>query len=399
MASFLSGVRVVSLSTGIAGPNAARMLALYGAEVLKVESRAGGLDAFRSYGDNPEASPRFIEVNLNTRSVTINLKVPGGVELFKELVKKSDVVMDNFRPTVLPRLGLGPDDLAEVNPKVIVVRMPGLGSSGPLSSYGTWGPTLTAYSGLTYLWNHPGQERPIGSQGVYPDYLTGAVVPMIVVAALLKRRRTGSGMTIDVAQMDLAAYTLGTIFLDTLVNGREPVPVGNTSPYMEPHDCFPCLGEDRWVVIAVQDDEQWRSLCKVMDQPDLAHDVRFETFAARRRNRLSLFSLMAEWTRRQEASEVMTRLQEAGVPAGVVQGGADLAADEQLRARGFIEKVTHPILGEMPMAGLPMRFSDGSHEPLQSPPPLGSDNEYLVTQVLGRPASDLPRLVAERVIY
>jgi crotonobetainyl-CoA:carnitine CoA-transferase CaiB-like acyl-CoA transferase len=399
VASFLSGVRVVSLSTGIAGPNAARMLALYGAEVLKVESRAGGLDAFRSYGDNPEASPRFIEVNLNTRSVTINLKVPGGVELFKELVRKSDVVMDNFRPTVLPRLGLGPDDLVEVNPKVIVVRMPGLGSTGPLSSYGTWGPTLTAYSGLTYLWNHADQERPIGSQGVYPDYLTGAVVPMIVVAALLKRRRTGKGMTIDVAQMDLAAYTLGTIFLDAVVNGREPVPVGNTSPYMEPHDCFACLGEDRWVAIAVQDDEQWRSLCKVMDQPDLANDARFKTFAARRRNRLSLFSLMSEWTRRLEASDVMTRLQEAGVPAGVVQGGADLAADEQLRARGFIEKVNHPILGEMPMAGLPMRFSDGSHEPLRSPPPLGSDNEYLVTEVLGRPASDLPRLTAERIIY
>ena len=140
MASFLSGVRIVSFSTGIAGPNAARMLANYGAEVFKVESRAGGLDAFRSYGDNPEASPRFVEVNLNTRSVTLNLKTGAGVALVKELVAKSDVVMENFRPDVMPRLGLGPDELRALKPELIVVRMPGLGSTGPLSHYGTWGP-------------------------------------------------------------------------------------------------------------------------------------------------------------------------------------------------------------------------------------------------------------------
>ena len=177
MTSFLSGIRVLSLSTGIAGPNAARMLANYGAEVLKVESRAGGIDAFRSYGDNPEASPRFVEVNLNTRSLTLNLKHPEGVALLKEVAAHCDVVMDNFRPGVLPRLGLGPQDLHAVKPDLIIVRMPGLGSTGPLAGYGTWGPTLTAYSGLTYLWNHPGQDRPVGSQGVYPDYLTVESLP------------------------------------------------------------------------------------------------------------------------------------------------------------------------------------------------------------------------------
>jgi crotonobetainyl-CoA:carnitine CoA-transferase CaiB-like acyl-CoA transferase len=399
VASFLSGIRVVSLSTGIAGPNAARGLALFGAEVFKVESRAGGLDAFRSYGDNPEASPRFIEVNLNTRSLTLNLKDSRGIALFKELVTKSDVVMDNFRPQVLPRLGLGPDDLLAVNPGVIVVRMPGLGSQGPLSSYGTWGPTLTAYSGLTYLWNHPDQDRPTGSQGVYPDYLTGAVVPAIVVAALLQRRRTGKGAAIDVAQMDLAAYTLGTTFLDASVNGRDPQPVGNTSPHMEPHNCFPCLGEDRWCVIAVENDEQWSSLCAVIGNAALASDRRFATLTARKTNREELFALIADWTRRHEAASVMEFLQTAGVPAGVVQGGNDLAADEQLKARGFIEVVDHPILGKMPMAGLPMHFSEGRHESLKSPPPLGSDNEYVITEILGHSIEDLKRWEEEQVVY
>jgi crotonobetainyl-CoA:carnitine CoA-transferase CaiB-like acyl-CoA transferase len=399
VASFLSGVRVVSLSTGIAGPNAARGLALFGAEVFKVESRAGGLDAFRSYGDNPEASPRFVEVNLNTRSITLNLKDPQGTALFKELVAKSDVVMDNFRPQVLPRLGLGPDDLMAVNPRVIVVRMPGLGSDGPLSSYGTWGPTLTAYSGLTYLWNHPGQDRPIGSQGVYPDYLTGAVVPAIVVAALLKRRRTGKGVAIDIAQMDLAAYTLGTILLDAIVNGRDPQPVGNTSPHMEPHNCFPCLGDDRWCVIAVEKDTQWSALCEAIGRPELSSDPRYSTLTARKSNRESLFAVIAAWTRQHEAEAVMELLQGVGVPAGVVQGGRDLATDEQLIARGFIETVDHPILGKMPMAGLPMHFSSGRHETFKCPPPLGSDNEYVVTEILGHSAEDLKRWEERQIVY
>ena len=380
MTSFLTGIRVLSLSTGIAGPNAARMLANYGAEVLKVESRAGGIDAFRSYGDNPEASPRFVEVNLNTRSLTLNLKHPEGVALLKEVAATCDVVMDNFRPGVLPRLGLGPEDLHAVKPDLIVVRMPGLGSTGPLAGYGTWGPTLTAYSGLTYLWNHPGRERPVGSQGVYPDYLTGEMVPIAVVAALIERRRTGRGKVIDVAQVDLAAYMLGTILLDVLVNGREATPVGNDCAELAVHGCYPCAGEDRWCVIAVENDAQWRALSQVIGSEPDAEQI-------------------AAWTRERDAFEVMERLQSAGVPAGVVQSGADLAADPHLAARGFIETTHHPVLGDMPMAGLPLHFSAGGHEPYRSPPPLGADNEYVITELLGHSREELARWEAEQVVY
>ena len=399
MASFLTGVRVVSLSTGIAGPNAARMLANYGAEVFKVESRAGGIDAFRAYGDNPDASPRFVEVNLNTRSVTLNLKKPEGVTLLKELVARCDVVMDNFRPGVLPRLGLAPEDLQAVKPDLIVVRMPGLGSTGPLSSYGTWGPTLTAYSGLTYLWNHPNQERPVGSQGVYPDYLTGVMVPITVAAALIARRRTGKGAVIDVAQVDLAAYMLGTILLDVLVNDRDAKPIGNESPHMAPHNCYPCAGDDRWCVIAVEDDAQWRALCEVIERPELARGGRFGTVLERARNRSDLDALISAWTSGRNAFEVMEKLQAAGVPAGVVQSGADLAADEHLRARGFIEYVHHPVLGDVPVAGLPLKFSAGGHEPFRSPPPLGADNEYVITELLGHGPAELERWQREEVVY
>jgi crotonobetainyl-CoA:carnitine CoA-transferase CaiB-like acyl-CoA transferase len=398
MAGILGGIRIVSLSTGIAGPNAARMLANYGAEVFKVESAAGGLDAFRSYGDSPEASPRFIEVNLNTRSITLNLKRPEAVTILKELVARSDVVMDNFRPGVMERLGLGPDELLSIKPDLVVVRMPGLGSTGPLSAYGTWGPTLTAYSGLTYLWNHPGQERPIGSQGVYPDYLTGVMVPVIVTAALLQRRRSGQGTVIDVAQVDLAAYMLGTIFLDAMVNGRDAQPRGNDSAHMAPHGCFRCSGSDRYCVIAVQDDAQWRALCEVVG-PALADDARFATFVERQRHRAELNETITAWTATRDATQVMERLQSAGVPAGVVQSGADLAADEHLAARGFLETVSHPILGEITMAGLPIHFSLGGAEPFRSPPPLGSDNEYLITELLGHTKDQLAQWQEQEIVY
>ena len=395
----LSGLRVVTLGTGIAGPLAGRMLASYGAEVLKVESRAGGIDAFRTYGDDPDASPRFIEMNLKTRSVTLNLKKPLGVTLFKELVACCDVVMDNFRPGVLPGLGLSPRDLQAVRRDLIIVRMPGLGSVGRLASYGTWGPTLAAYSGLTYLWNHPEQDRPVGSQGVYPDYVTAVMAPIVVAAALLARQRTGEGAVIDLPQVDLAAYMLGTTLLDVLVNDRDPAPMGNESDHAAPHNCYPCAGVDRWCVIAVETEDQWRALCTVIGRPELIGDERFSLAIERSRNRSALDAVLADWTVQHDAFEVMRRLQEAGVPAGVVASGMDLYSDEHLRARGFIQSVQHPVLGEVPVAGLPLQFDTATHEPFTSPPPLGADNSYVITELLGHTQADLERWEREEAVY
>jgi crotonobetainyl-CoA:carnitine CoA-transferase CaiB-like acyl-CoA transferase len=396
---FLTGVRVVSLTTGIAGPYAARMLATYGAEVFKVESRAGGIDAFRTYGTDPDASPRFVEMNLSTRSVTLNLKKAQGVQLLKELVARCDVFMDNFRPGVLSGLGLSPDDLQEVKPDLIVIRMPGLGSVGPQARYGTWGPTLAAYSGLTHLWNHPGRERPVGSQGVYPDYVTGVMAPTIVVAALIARQRTGRGAVIDLAQVDLAAYMLGSAMLDVLTNDRDPGPTGNESPVCVPHNCYPCAGEDRWCVVVVEDDDQWQALCTVMGRPELANDERFSDLSRRTRNRARIDELIAEWTKEHDPEVVMDRLQAAGVAAAVVQSGWDLLADRHLRARGFVKTIRHPLLGEIPVAGTPLRFDGAEHARFTSPPPLGADNEYVVSEVLGHSRAELESWRDEQVVY
>ena len=201
---------------------------------------------------------------------------------------------------------------------------------------------------------------------------------------------------IDVAQVDLAAYMLGTIFLDVLVNERDAKPVGNESAHFAPHNCYPCAGDDRWCVIAVGSDGEWEALRGVVG---LEPDARFDTFAGRLHHRAELDELISGWTSRHDPFEVMNRLQEVGVAAGVVQNGADLAADPQFAARGFIQTTSHPVLGDMPMAGLPLQFSEGGHEPYTSPPPLGADNEYVITGLLGHSSEELERWRREEVVY
>ncbi|HLY66457.1 MAG TPA: CoA transferase, partial [Chloroflexota bacterium] len=382
---FLNGIRVVSFTTSVAGPNAARLLAQCGAEVIKIESKHGGMDGFRYFkaGGDPDIAPRFIESNLNVLSALINLKDPTGVRLTKELIAKSDVVLDNFRPDVMNRLGLGPEELLKMKPELIVARMPGLGLSGPKYWYGSFGSTLTAFSGITYLWNHPGQPRPIGAQVVYPDYVAAALMPASVIAALIRRRKTGKGAILELAQAEATAYVLGGSLLEAAVNNREPAPLGNDWPYAAPHNCYPCLGDDRWCVIAVETDEQWRALAGFLEQPDLAHDARYATLLARRRNRAELDQLISGWTSQHEAHSIMHQLQQAGVPCGVVQSGEDLFHDLHLRERGFISGVEHPTLGHIPLPTVPVHMEDGAIDPPRCSDMLGAHTEYVVCDLLG----------------
>jgi crotonobetainyl-CoA:carnitine CoA-transferase CaiB-like acyl-CoA transferase len=236
----LEGVRIIAFTTGYAGPYAGRLLGQFGAEVIKVESYSGGLDGFRHFGQyqSIDAAPRFIECNLATRSLTVNLKHPTGIRIIKELAAHSDAILINFRPQVLDRLGLGNEELRKVNSSLIILKMPGLGLTGQKSWYGTWGFNLNSFSGMTYLWNHPGQERPIGSQGVYPDHLGFVMGPTAMVAALLHRKLTGKGITIDLAQIEATAYTLGVNYLDTAINGTASRPRGNKDPQLRHRNYF-----------------------------------------------------------------------------------------------------------------------------------------------------------------
>ena len=396
----LKGVRVLAFTTGYAGPYAGRLLASYGAEVIKIESKKGGLDTFRHYGQHKDidAAPRFIECNLGVRSMAINLKHPTGARLIRELAGKSDAILQNFRPRVLDKLGLGDDDLRKANPKLVIVKLPGFGSEGPKSSYGTWGFNLTAFSGMTYLWNHPEQDRPIGSQGVYPDHLGFVMGPTLLVAALLNSRRTGKGVTIDLAQIEGTAAVLGTTYLETSVNGDDPQPKGNHYAAAAPHGCYRCQGEDRWCVISVRDDDEWRAFCRVIGRAELVSDARFVNLQARLNNRAELDGIVQQWTEARPAEEVMDQCQSAGVPAGVVQTGADLLQDAQLRHRNYFSPFADSLIGpfEIPRSGF--LFRGMNEEPLRLPNRLGADNDPILSELLGYDRATIEQWRQEEIL-
>lgn len=382
----LRGLRILSFDQVLAGPYGMTLLAELGADVIKVESRRGGLDLFRFFGasQDPNLSPRFLEFNRNKRSITINLKTPEGPRIVKELARVCDVVMDNFSSHVMPSLGLDHPALAELKPDIVTLRMPGLGCTGPKNGYATLGTNITAFTGFTYLWNHPGQiDPPVGSQIVFPDYVSGLMAAILIVSGILFRNRTAKGASIDLAQAEAAAYMIGTSLMEALVTEQDPEPVGNGSSAAAPQGCYPCKGDDRWCVIAVETEIQWQALAREIGGDELASDARFQGLENRVRRLGELEERIRSWTRDQEAFHVVGRLQAVGVPSGVVRNGADLIADEHLRSRGFIVEQVNARLGRVVLPGVPLRFATYAEEPRWEFPVLGKHNEEVLGGLLG----------------
>ncbi len=391
----LSDMRVVSFDHVLAGPYGMTLLAELGAEVIKIESRRGGLDPFRFFGagEDPNLSPRFWEFNRNKRSVTINLKHPEGPRLVKELASRSNAVMDNFSVRVMLSLGLSYEDLARGKTDIIVLRMPGLGCTGPKNSFATVGTNITAFTGITYLWNHPGKaDPPTGSQTVYPDYVSGVLGAILIIAGALFRERTGRGISFDLSQAEAAAYMIGVSLMEAVNSGLDPEPAGNRSSFAAPHGCYPCKGDDRWCVIAVETEEQWRALAGALGRPELAEDPRFSSFPARKAHEDELDRLLEAWTRERDAHEIMALLQNVGVPCGVVQNGADLVQDPHLQARGFLVEQENLRVGRVILPGFPLRFANSSTRPNWEFPALGRDNEAVLGNLLGYSQETISRL-------
>jgi benzylsuccinate CoA-transferase BbsF subunit len=222
--------------------------------------------------------------------------------------------------------------------------------------------------------------------------------PMLMVAALLHSRRTGTGVTIDVAQIEATAATLGTTYLETTVNGADPQPKGNHYAVAAPHGCYRCQGEDRWCVISVRDDSEWRAFCRVIGRAELVSDARFIDLQLRLKNRAALDAIVQEWTEARAAEEVMTRCQAAGVPAGVVQTGADLLKDQQLRQRNYFSPFAESLIGpfEIPRSGFIVRGM--AEEPLALPSRLGADNDSILGDLLGYDGAAIDQWRREEVL-
>ncbi|MYD36832.1 MAG: CoA transferase [Dehalococcoidia bacterium] len=377
--ALLDGIRVADITRAFAGPIGTMFLGFYGAEVIKVESES--LEANRE-----PTRPLFPDMNRNKISCTLDLRSDGGKDLFRQLVKDSDVVVDNFSATVMKRLGLGYDDLTKINPGIIQIGMPGMGSEGPLNNWVTYGNNLQAVTGLSLLWGHPDSPMQNHAKGVIPDYVGAAFVALSTAAALEFRDVTGRGQFIEIAQVDGQGSMMGPAILDYTINKNIWGSVGYDEPinaHYAPYGAYACLYPDTWIVIACETDEQWRALSTAMGAPHWADDPRFANAAGRRENRDEIDHEISEWAKGFTSHQLLHMLQKVGVPAGVAMNSEDLYHDPHLRERGHIVQSTHSTWGTLSHHGLPAIPSLSRATAANRAPWIGEDNEYVFTSVLG----------------
>ena len=386
----LKGIRILDFSWVLAGPYATRILADFGAEVIKIQPLV------------PEAEDTFSRGyyntwNRNKLGITLNLGNPQGVALAKRLVAISDAVVENFTPRVMANFGLDYDSLKKVKPDLIMLSLSTMGSTGPWRDYAGFGPTIQAFSGITCLTSFPGKP-PLGLGTSYADHVAGLVACLALLGALEYRQRTGEGQYIDVSQVEAMSSLLGDAILDYTVNGRQVEPVGNSSAEAAPHGVYRCRGDDRWCAIAVFTDEEWLGFKRALDNPPWAEGRRFATLAARLKNSEELNRLVEGWTKEHTAEEVMALLQEQGVAAGVVQDASDLAQDPQLKERGFFIELDHPELGKTISDATPIKLSDTPARYTRAAPVLGQDNDYVYGELLGMNGDEVAELRQQGII-
>jgi benzylsuccinate CoA-transferase BbsF subunit len=409
----LTGLRILDLTQIAAGPYATLLLGFMGAEVIKVESCTRmdinrGLarpmpETYRMYpqgvpGKRPwNRSAHHIHRNVNKKSVTLDLAGRRGKELFLRLAAICDALIENYRASVLDRLGLGYPILSAANPQLVYVKISSQGATGPEKDYGSLGSTLEQTAGLASVTGY-GDGRPLMTNETYPDPVVGLLAVGALMAALRRRRQTGRGSFVDLSQREVTVALLGEAVVDYSLSGRVAAPIGNGHPLMVPHGVYPCRGDDMWLALAVGSDEEWHGLCRAMGQPDLAEDARFATLPARRRHQAVLDAIIAAWTRERDHYQAMHTLQAHGVPAGAVLKGGEVIADPHLEARSFWDTVDHPEVGAYRQVTPPWRLSKHPRGVATPAPGLGEHNQDVLGGLLGLSAAEIAALEAEGVI-
>jgi benzylsuccinate CoA-transferase BbsF subunit len=392
----LSGVRVIEHGQLLAVPYAARMLADLGAEVIKVESPVR-LDSHRqtTYPDNEpgerywDRGGTFYSENRGKLCMTLDLRHADSVEAFRDLVRVSDVVMENFTSHVMANFGLDYEALVKVKPDLIMLSSTGYGHTGPWANFRAVGPMTEGASGLAAVTGYDGMP-PVMAEVPYTDYIAAEQSVFAITMALFRRKRTGMGCNLDLSQVEAQASILGELFLDAAAHGSQQGTRGNRHPSMAPHGFFPCAGVDRWIAIAVATDAEWQALRKLIGDPSWATDPRFDTLAGRLAGSQTIEENLSRWTGDQDAKHLMHRLQAAGISAGAAQDARDLVFDEQMWARGFFEWSEHPPgtgIEAKPYPGAPWRFSRSPRGVTRRGAGLGEHNRYVLCELLGYSAA------------
>ena len=402
----LSGVRVLELGPYVALPLTGRILASLGAEVIKVETNKvldemNFIPAWSRGGGQPE-------FQRGKKRITIDVRTPEGLEVFKELVKVSDVFITNFRRNILDRWGIDFPELRRLRQDIILMWQTGLGGIGPYYTYKSYGILVQHMGGVSLMSGEEG-EPPATINTSYSDYHTGVFQPVAIMGALLRRRLTGQPATMESSIFKSGALTAGPAILDYQSTGRVPQRIGNRDPFAAPHGAYQCQGDDRWCAIAIQTEEQWQSFRQVIGNPDWCGEGAFSTMELRLANQNRLDTLVGEWAATRTAEDAMTQLQDAGVPASVVSQGQDLYESEHLKARGFYQPTPYYLADRSNPAYEWEQFEGiaAANPPKMSESPMdfgsysniGEDNEYVFKEILGMSQAEVDRFTKNQSLY
>jgi CoA:oxalate CoA-transferase len=397
----LKNIRVLDFTVMLAGPYATMMLADCGAEVLKIERPVTG-DNTRAIGPFSRSDPErraggfFLSISRNKKSVTLDLKHPRGVDLARELAKKSDIVVENFRPGVMDRLGLGYGALKNINPRIVYTSISGFGHTGPYRDRPSFDLIAQAMGGVMAMTGpkdgHPHKVGPgIG------DIWAASLAAYATIVALVSAMKTGQGQHVDCAMYDSMIYMVERAIMMYSMAGIVSRPVGNSHPLYAPYDCFETR-DGKYVVLAGHWDNQWRNLCRAMNREDLIRDPRFGSMWDRAQNYDSLRPLIQAWVRTLERDELLSLLIDSDVPVGPVNTVEDIFACPQVRAREMLSEVRHPIAGPLAVAGVPMRFSETPGGVRSAAPLLGEHTEEVLKTLLALSDPAIQSLREDKVI-
>ena len=407
----LEGYRLLDFGTAQAGPQVAQLLADMGMEVIKIETRIKpdgvrlghpmtGIDT----GNVDESKwldmqPVFHIMNRNKLSFTINLKHPRATEVFKRLIKISDVVLDNFSPGVMARLGLDQPNLEQINKGIISMSLSGCGESGPLKDTLVYAPLIISLGGMESMLGYYGDKQPMNLVPGYGDTNASIHGAFAILAALWHREETGEGQHISLAEAYAVTNLLGEAIMDYMMNGNVPGLQGNRHPVLCPHGNYPCRGKDKWVAIAVDTEEEWQNLCTALGAPEWLTDERFNGKGHRRQQREELDKLIAAKTVNYDAYDITGILQKMNVAATPVMNCEDQYNDPHFRFKKTFVEINHPLVGKELIYGNPMRLSEMPPEIKRIAPDLGEHNDYVLQKLLGYSEQEAAELVQEQVIY
>ncbi len=407
MAGPLEGVRIVEMGQLIAIPSAMKWMGDMGAQVIRLES-VQRLESYRTDslyhndvdGEFWNRGANFYEQNRNKLGLTLDLSRDEGRAVLRDLIAVADVFAENFTPRVIRNFGLEYEDLRKIRPDIIMLSSTGYGFDGPWANFGATGPATEGAAGLAYITGYR-DGGPVMSEIPFTDYTAGEHTVAAVMLALMHRLNTGQGQFIDVSQAQTCSATIPEALLDWTVNGRVSERIGNEDPAMSPHGCYPCAGDDRWIAIAVDSDEAWLGLCRVMGRADWAADERYADVLNRIRHRAELDKMLGFETRNHDNHELMARLQAAGVAAGAVVDSEDLLFNEHLKERRFYEVVEHHSdtgMPPLPYAGRPWKLSDTPAVPPKPAPIMGQHNRDILADLLGRTGDEIAALEEAQII-